>query len=77
MKKGELIYKLSVALFCSIFGMIVSGGITYLITIYLFSQNLNEAIYTIVIFALLGSQLGIGFGLKLANKLYKGRKNTF
>ena len=77
MKKGELIYKLSVALFCSVFGILVCGGITYIIAVYIFKQDLNDAIFTIVALGLIGSQLGIGLGLKLANKLYKKRKNTF
>ena len=75
MKKNELAYKLSIALLCSVFGILTGGICTYLLAIYVFNQDLNQAIFMIVILALIGSQLGIVYGLKLGNKLYKRKTN--
>ena len=75
MKKKELIYKLSITLSCSVMGMFTGAATTYLISVYLFNQDLNDAIFIIVAIGLIGSQIGIGLGLKLANRLHKRKAN--
>ena len=73
MKRKEILFKLSIALFCAVLGILIGGTTSYLLAVFVFEKDLNQALLTIAVIGLIGSQLGIFLGLRLGNKLYKKR----